>query len=215
MLCYCNTGRLFALWVCGLVKKLHQRRCRPPQTRCTCVCSSHLHSLIVEPHWICACDPQWGRSLHTSVITHKCPSDVCPSLSLPKSSLVGGWCLTAQASSSLHRGGRSSTPPNRRVEMMPKTSTLVPSVHNTFTQYSSEKRQTGLLLSRATLWVCRTSQRVTSCFLGNYEPSCLDMVLWPIPALCRSTISCLTYLKSSLVLAMVLHGQVSLSQVTG
>lgn len=71
MLCYCNTGRLFALWVCGLVKKLHQRRCRPPQTRCTCVCSSHLHSLIVEPHWICACDPQWGRSLHTSVITHK------------------------------------------------------------------------------------------------------------------------------------------------
>ncbi len=78
----------------------------------------------------------------------------------------------------------------RRVELMPKSSILVSSDHNTFTLFSSEsficslanfrRACTCAFLSRGTLQVLQdfspSRHSVTNCFLGDYGPSCLEII---------------------------------------
>ncbi len=74
----------------------------------------------------------------------------------------------------------------RRVELMPKSWILVSSDHNTFTQFSSEslanfsRACTCAFLSRGTLRALQDFSpswcSVTNCFLGDYGPSCLEII---------------------------------------
>ncbi len=82
--------------------------------------------------------------------------------------------------------GSIPPPPNMRVELIPKSWTLVSFDHNTFTQFSSESlanfRQACIcaFLSRGTLKVLQDFSpsrcSVTNCFLGDYGPSCLEII---------------------------------------
>uniref|UniRef100_A0A673YI32 DENN domain containing 4B n=1 Tax=Salmo trutta TaxID=8032 RepID=A0A673YI32_SALTR len=78
----------------------------------------------------------------------------------------------------------------QRVELMPKSSILVSPDHNTFTQLSSESFRCSLanfrracicaFLSRGTLRALQdfspSRRSVTNCFLGDYGPSCLEII---------------------------------------
>src|SRR4029434_976281 len=60
-------------------------------------------------------------------------------------------------------------------------------------------------LERLTVGWCCFHLRIIAPIVVCFSPSCLSMVLYPIPALCRSTILSLTSLVNSLVLPMVVR----------
>src|SRR4029434_3786288 len=60
-------------------------------------------------------------------------------------------------------------------------------------------------LERLTVVWCYFHLRIITPIVVSFSPSCLPMVLKPIPALCRSTILSLTSLVNSLVLPMVVR----------